>query len=808
MVSLLDIRADSREREIASISVLGVRYTFISGPSVENSFFTALVQSSPNTQIIMLDINLALLEGLSVEKNGLHIQFQSLSEKSAVLLDFRKISGAINVEFSNQEIRTEFLVHLPATLTESPDSQLVSQQPHPMDLSLVDDEDRFDIGDYEESGEITYTEGDNQFDGSMKHTSKASPPALETLGAQPSLIVPSTSRNSSRKTYSRAAAKRLVSRKRAQPSGLANPTETRRKTHVARLSPSASDTHSTSGDSMPRKRLVRSEIVGPRVEASQRTNYDSPPPLPDHKTGATHHQRKIDPRHAARKRPIDDKEDKDYHPLDKKGRLKSRKLSGAATSRKSVNATKNARQDQEHQSTLRQDDAHSDSARNRPAEDVRKNPEDDHVGLGRSALKKSVRSAPPSLVAQSVSGGISDNRVLGSTRGQGTKPQTSRTVTKPRIQRQLEFRLSSPLKVVNDGMPIDGNSIIPNLNDEFDEPAAVNDMQMDVEEITNDSPGSYLSRETESHYDSVSTNKRTVVSKKPSETKQQDLVLEQAEPIRKANTTPIPSQNPKIFLPVKGGQFRQGSALDTLVEESSGKKRIPEAKKYFSLSKVVLPVDEELSSLENTPTPRVQNTRLPQTSTQLTEFPRESDAHRDRYNSSGRAIELDPTFFGKSVMDVESNHKQSFNLGNKKRSLPSLQGSGRHPNNIRSDPNGDSTNRSSSQSPQQSNLNRAWDDNHVRDEFRQRLVQKGIGILFSRAEVEGPSDISYISDSSMADNESESDWDAETDKVSTSLPQYQQTIRDVLYEITEVISFQAWFSFPANVSKVLAGRKQ
>jgi hypothetical protein len=151
-------------------------------------------------------------------------------------------------------------------------------------------------------------------------------------------------------------------------------------------------------------------------------------------------------------------------------------------------------------------------------------------------------------------------------------------------------------------------------------------------------------------------------------------------------------------------------------------------------------------------------------------------------------MEMDQTLFEKSVVDLESKHNQTFNLDIKKESLPPLQGPGRHPNNVPPDKKADTTNISLSQPPHQSTLNRARGDNHVRDEFHQRLAEKGIGVLFSRAEVEGPSEISYISDSSIADNESESEWDAETDKVSTSLPQYQQTIRDVLYEITEVIS--------------------
>jgi hypothetical protein len=99
-------------------------------------------------------------------------------------------------------------------------------------------------------------------------------------------------------------------------------------------------------------------------------------------------------------------------------------------------------------------------------------------------------------------------------------------------------------------------------------------------------------------------------------------------------------------------------------------------------------------------------------------------------------------------------------------------------------------------------LNLDSESNLIKGGFHERLAQRGI--VFSVAEISNdPSEASYNSDSSRADDDAESDWDVEMDKEPTTLPEYQQNVRDVLYEITEVYSFLEYTNYQRMFQKFL-----
>jgi hypothetical protein len=205
-------------------------------------------------------------------------------------------------------------------------------------------------------------------------------------------------------------------------------------------------------------------------------------------------------------------------------------------------------------------------------------------------------------------------------------------------------------------------------------------------------------------------------------------------------------------------------------------------------------IDEEISSPNNTPTPLAPNIRGLQKSIQLTSPSptRQSDARRHHLNRPTIPTRNDLTFHENPTLDSKDCRNRNFSLEADRESCMVLQ-----PPRTR-DLNQINTHGFLDRIPKPTELNRGQpvcqnspnpdsDNNPTRDGFHERLAQKGI--VFTVAEIaKEPPEISYHSDSSTADDESESDWDTEMDKEPTSLPEYQQNVRDVLYEITEVYS--------------------
>ena len=217
----------------------------------------------------------------------------------------------------------EFLSCLPATLTETPDSQLSSQQP--VDLKpfiTVDSHGRITMDEYqdrisennvniERTAEEIHGKADTAINSALSTIPLKSATKRGAIKVAASQSASRTTANTSRKTYSRPKAGGCKIRKATQTKSPVKVTKVASKTSVIRASTSASDTLSTSSDSMPSMPSITSAFQGPCEEASQRTNYDSPPPLPAHRPRNARPQRKSESKSAAKKRPKENEDDEE-----------------------------------------------------------------------------------------------------------------------------------------------------------------------------------------------------------------------------------------------------------------------------------------------------------------------------------------------------------------------------------------------------------------------------------------------------------------------------------------------------------------
>lgn len=127
VLSSSDVNLTSREGMIKTIWIGDVGRRIVVGPAIGKVYLTAMVQPEPPAQIIMLDINFLKLRQLSIDRQTKKITVYSPPESPAVSLDFRRISGTFDIEFTDLDAMREILACFPISLTQNQDSQTTSQ---------------------------------------------------------------------------------------------------------------------------------------------------------------------------------------------------------------------------------------------------------------------------------------------------------------------------------------------------------------------------------------------------------------------------------------------------------------------------------------------------------------------------------------------------------------------------------------------------------------------------------------------------------------------------------------------------------
>src|SRR2546421_11391630 len=112
---------------IKTIGIGDVDGRIVVGPAIGKVHLTAMVQPEPPAQIVMLDINFLKLRQLSIDRHTKRITVYSAPENPAVSLDFRRISGTFDIEFTDLNAMKEILACLPISFTQNQDSQKTSQ---------------------------------------------------------------------------------------------------------------------------------------------------------------------------------------------------------------------------------------------------------------------------------------------------------------------------------------------------------------------------------------------------------------------------------------------------------------------------------------------------------------------------------------------------------------------------------------------------------------------------------------------------------------------------------------------------------
>lgn len=122
VLSSSDVNLTLREGMIKTIWIGDIDRRIVVGPAIGKVYLTAMVQSDSPAQMIMLDINFLKLRQLSIDRQQRRITVYSPPENPAVSLDFRRISGTFDIEFTDLNAMREILACLPICLTERQDS--------------------------------------------------------------------------------------------------------------------------------------------------------------------------------------------------------------------------------------------------------------------------------------------------------------------------------------------------------------------------------------------------------------------------------------------------------------------------------------------------------------------------------------------------------------------------------------------------------------------------------------------------------------------------------------------------------------
>src|SRR5208282_5942674 len=98
---------------ISTLTIDDRQYDIVAGPSIDKSFFVALVRNGSRAPICMLDVDLSLLCQLEIDRKQSRIKVSSQPDKAAGNLDFRRTSSDIIIYFPDLKALAKVLKQFP-----------------------------------------------------------------------------------------------------------------------------------------------------------------------------------------------------------------------------------------------------------------------------------------------------------------------------------------------------------------------------------------------------------------------------------------------------------------------------------------------------------------------------------------------------------------------------------------------------------------------------------------------------------------------------------------------------------------------
>ena len=777
---LVRLASNCREGMITGIFIGDVERRIVVGPALGKVHLTAMVSAGPSAQKQMLDINFSKLQQLSIDRHTLRTTVSSAPDNSAVSLDFRAISGPIDIQFADQKAIIEILSCLPISLTQIQDSQRNSQPtsqmpresvplimsasnhshpqntaypPRPTSGRLPVDQAQMEVGrdanqEYNQSEEDIYGEDlSRQGMKDVGHLTReilSGPSALSTVERPSSIPEPSAKRPSRHSIRPRRSVPIVYGRsnrfRTVTPSGPnGKPTNTLSR-GLSASSSTGPDTISTSAST----RAVRKPIPDSlSMQTSEKVDFDRPPPAPTTKPQNLN-QRKSETKPVTKKRTIE-ASDQDWEPTTKKSRSGRAALTWKMVTFKENNTTTTEEKDERKKGqVVRRQSAAIKASRYGPAEDA------DNILEESSAHVVKPTSVKRTSLPLSVSAGKTQI-------SQSTTQKDRESRKKPRAEpKKNEVDALKDPKVVSRNASIThGDS-----SDDPDEDGAFSDEfnydAMDIDDYQDDRSSPFPELPPPP---AIATTRKSFIPDMPPPAPKQPTTRRFTEPTAESTRSLNPIGQTRKLSPFTGACHQS-----TVHEDAN-----PIIREYRNGRGIIMArqteTDEEGDEASEGYTPTPSSPKLPSKAVELVLKTRNSAPNEEFLGFQGGVGEngmanfksLEGLSFSRRGSNIEETRPpviKPSDLRRKHLAKP-YQGSERETER----PNG----------------------------FYDRLRKAGIKLSASDLLVKSRDEMSYTSDSSLSDDDSDSDVESRMGD-DPSMRKHQRNIRDALREISEVRS--------------------
>ena len=271
-----------RVGKIESAKISGTSYQFVAGPSLDCCYLTGMVQETPKSTISLLDISLDSIDNLSIDRAQSMLTIHVHNDASTAWLDFRRISGDVHLQLEGEAALNEALQLLPKSLTETEESQLLSQTRYlqqfvakqPVAFQSCgrrgEEDDGRDVKNEIEGFDSQISGSSHQSEDSTKQNESSeltSPPSQATPLSQDPIASKSTSdtRRTNTKVY-RSRNGRFLGKKVSKP----------RAAKAREITSHENDSTISEGYETSR---AKNSYGNPGIQTDQGDSFDSPPPI-------------------------------------------------------------------------------------------------------------------------------------------------------------------------------------------------------------------------------------------------------------------------------------------------------------------------------------------------------------------------------------------------------------------------------------------------------------------------------------------------------------------------------------------------